>query len=92
MDAAEGVLCREKTTSLAAMFIIELKFTVDTLKLWFDKTIKQMFVELQHGKKLILENGTQLLMKLYVEFAIFCLTHTLKGGGLITSFSQNTYF
>ena len=92
MDAAEGVLCREKTTSLAAMFNIELKFTVNTLKLWFDKTIKQMFVELEHGKKLILENGTQLLMKRYAQFAIFRLTHMLKRGGLITSFSHNTYF
>ena len=51
MDAAEGVLSREKTTSLAEMFNIELKFTVNTLKLWFDKTIKQRFVELSYHKK-----------------------------------------
>ena len=39
-DAASAVAFREKSTSLAEMFCSELKFTIDTLKLWFNKIIK----------------------------------------------------
>ena len=44
-DAARAVARREKSTSLAEMFSIKLKFTVDTLKVWFEKIIKQRFVD-----------------------------------------------
>ena len=34
-DAASAVLAREKLTSLAKLFSVELKFIIDTLKAWF---------------------------------------------------------
>ena len=34
------------------MFSIELKFIIDTLKLWFEKIIKQRFVDLECQKKI----------------------------------------
>ena len=39
-DAAFAVLNREKNTALAEMFSIELKFTTDWLKFWFNKNKK----------------------------------------------------
>ena len=39
-DAASAVDFREKWKSLAEMFSLELKFTIDTLKAWFNKIIK----------------------------------------------------
>ena len=38
--AAFAVLNREKNTALAEMFSIELKFTTDYLKFWFNKNKK----------------------------------------------------
>ena len=39
-DAASAVLSREKRSSLAELFSIELKFTQDTLKAWFNRIIE----------------------------------------------------
>ena len=50
-DAATAVAFREKCTSLAEMLCIELKFTIDSLKLWFKKIIKPRFAELEYTKK-----------------------------------------
>ena len=50
-DAASAVALREKCTSLAEMFSVELKFTVDTLKSWFNKIIKPKFFEIDYDKK-----------------------------------------
>ena len=50
-DAASAVSSREKCPSLAEMFSIELKFTIDTLKDWFSKLIKSKFFELDYEKK-----------------------------------------
>lgn len=47
-DAASGVLIKEKSCSFAEMFCIELKFTIDTLKLWFNKAIKPRFFEIEY--------------------------------------------
>ena len=44
-DAAFSVQNRERNTALAEMFSIELKFTVDCLKFWFNK--KHKVIELQ---------------------------------------------
>ena len=38
--SAKRCPCREKSTSLAELFSIELKFTIDTLNNWFSNTIK----------------------------------------------------
>ena len=49
------MLNREKDTALAEMFSVELKFTVDTLKNWFNKTHKFNNLELK------LEDKTEFL-------------------------------
>ena len=46
-DAAFSVLHREKNTALAKMFSVELKFTVDCLKFWFNKSHKINNLELE---------------------------------------------
>ena len=50
-DEASAVASREKCTSLAGMFSIELTFTIDTLKDWFSVLIKPNFLELDYVKK-----------------------------------------
>ena len=50
-DAASAVAFREKSTSVAEMFCLELKFAIDTLKLWFNKIIKPRFFEVDYGQK-----------------------------------------
>lgn len=50
-DATSAVLSREKCTSLAELFSIELKFTIDTLKDWFGRIMKPKFFELDSFKK-----------------------------------------
>ena len=50
-DAASAVAFKEKCTPLAEMFFIELKFTIDALKLWFNKIIKPRLFELECSQK-----------------------------------------
>ena len=50
-DAASAVAFKEKCTSLAEMFCIELKFTIDSLKLWFNKITKPRSYELEYIQK-----------------------------------------
>ena len=50
-DAASVVLAQEKSTSVAELFSVELKFTIDTLKAWFGKIIKPKFFEIDYAKK-----------------------------------------
>ena len=50
-DAATAVLAREKSTWLAELFSVELKFTTDTLNNWFSNTIKTKFLKLDDIKK-----------------------------------------
>ena len=49
-DGTSAVLAREKSTSLAEIFSVELKFTVDTLNEWFSRIIKTKFFELDDIK------------------------------------------
>lgn len=51
--AASAVLVREKSTSLAGLFSVELKFTIDTLSDWFFNIIMPKFLELNDIKKFI---------------------------------------
>ena len=44
-DAAFAVQNREKNTALSEMFSVELKFTVDCLKSWFDRYHKVLEVK-----------------------------------------------
>ena len=55
-DAASAVLACKKSTSLAELFSVELKFTVDTLDEWFSRIIKPKFFELDDIKKQIFFN------------------------------------
>ena len=41
----------EKSTSLAELYSVELKFTTDTLNAWFRKIIKPKVSEIDYGKK-----------------------------------------
>ena len=52
-DVASAVLAQEKATSLAELFSVELKFTVDTLNEWFSIIIKPKFFEINSIKKQI---------------------------------------
>ena len=49
--ATSAVLAREKSTSLAEVFSVELKFIVDTSNDWFSRIIKSKFFELDDIKK-----------------------------------------
>ena len=51
-DAASAVLSREKSTSLAELFSNKLKFTIDTLKYWFNRIIKLKFFEVDSFMKI----------------------------------------
>ena len=50
-DAASAVLAREKFSSLAELFPVELKFTIGTLNGWFSRIIKPKLFELGDIKK-----------------------------------------
>ena len=81
-DAASAVAFREKCTSLAEMFSVELKFTVDTLKAWFNKRIKPKFFEIDYNKKDSWKKKIQL--QIFVAYVTYHLTPMLKKDGLIT--------
>ena len=44
-DTASAALAREKSTSLAELFSVELRFTIDTLSDWFSNIIKSKLLE-----------------------------------------------
>ena len=50
-STATAVLAREKSTSLAELFSVELKFAIDNLNNWFSSTIKPKFLELHDNRK-----------------------------------------
>lgn len=55
-DASSPELSREKCSSLAELFCIELKFTIYTLKDWFNRIIKPKIFVLDCIKK---QNGEE---------------------------------
>ena len=54
--AALSVKQKEKNTALAEMFSVELKFTVDCLKAWFEKNYKILEIDIDQKLKFIQEN------------------------------------
>ena len=50
-DAASAVLAHEKSTSLAELFSVELKFAINTLKYWSLRIIKPKFFEIDSARK-----------------------------------------
>ena len=59
--AASAFLACEKSTSLAQLFSVELKFTVDSLNDWFTNVIKLKFLELSDVKKQIFIKGNKII-------------------------------
>ena len=47
------MLGREKSTYLAGLFSVELKFTIETLNAWFSNTIKSKSLDINNVKKQI---------------------------------------
>ena len=58
--AAATVLNREKSTSLAELFAIELKFTTDTLIKWFNDIFKPEFREVSEIQKQLFTKGNSI--------------------------------
>ena len=58
-DAADAVLARDKSTSLAELFSVELKFAIDTFNEWFSSIIKSKFLGLDWIKNKSIEKRTQ---------------------------------
>ena len=54
--AALTVKQKEKNTALTEMFSVELKFTVDCLKAWFEKNYKILEIGIYRKHKFIREN------------------------------------
>ena len=50
-DAFRSVFECERSTSMAELFSVELKFSIDLLKKWFENRIKPNFLELDYIKK-----------------------------------------
>ena len=76
--AALSVKQKEKNTALAEMFSIELKFTVDCLKAWFQKNHKILEVDIDQKLEFIRKNPIKML---FAVFVIFQLTIELKMDG-----------
>ena len=72
-NAASAVLVREKSTFLAELFSVELKFTVNTLNDWFSNTIKLNFFELNDIRnKFSLAKIQSLAQKQFLQYVGFC--------------------
>ena len=77
---AFGVKNREKMTSLAEMFSIELKFTIDTLKQWFDKRKRTEFLERDDEVKHYFKIQNPITDKTLCSICDFPLEPKAKGG------------
>ena len=44
-DAATNVFINQKSTSLSELFSIDLKFTIETLTIWFNNSFKSKFLD-----------------------------------------------
>ena len=65
-DVALSVIKRENKIVLAEMFSVELKFTADCLKFWFNKNKKVLEVSSEQKKTLLI-----ILLKIIAAFVIF---------------------
>ena len=71
-----AVLAREKSTSLAELFSVELKFTIDALDAWFSDTIKSKFLNLNDVKKQIFTKENPIVsLKTVALFMGSCLMY-----------------
>ena len=80
-DAATVVLAREKSTSLAELFSVELKFTIDTLNDWFSNTIKSKFLALDDIKQQVfIKENSIVPSKIIFSFCGFLPDVHAEGG------------
>ena len=86
-DAALTVFNKSRETALAEMFNIELKFTCDCLKIWFEKNIK--LDELDEETNM---STDKTMFQIFAVFVIFLYIVTLQMVGLIMCAKQNIYF
>ena len=78
---------KKDSSELAEMFSIELKFTIDCLKFWYNRNLKQ--TEPNENLK---DEFIQNTPKKHVAFAIFRLKVKQRMVGLIMSARLNIYF
>ena len=78
-SAAKLVCFKENKTALAEMFNIELKFTVDCVKNWFNKNMKVLELEDDQKREFIKENNN---LNLNCSICDFPLKPHVKNGGL----------
>ena len=89
-DAAFSVQNRENNTALAEMFSIELKFTIDCLKFWFQKNHK--ILELEIDFKTEFKQNNPLAKKTLCRLVIFLWILEPKMDGQIMFLKLNVYF
>ena len=89
-DATFSVQNREKNTTLAEMFSIELKFPIDCLKFWFQKNHK--ILELEIDFKTEFKQNNPLAKKTLCRLVIFLWILEPKMDGQIMFLKLNVYF
>ena len=89
-DAAFSVQNREKNTALAEMFSIELKFTVDCLRFWFNK--KHKFIELELDNQADFKQKNLITTETFAVFVIFLSNLEQKMVGANMCLRQNICF
>ena len=80
-SGALSVLWKEKTTSLSEFFVLELKFTIDTLVKWLNSTFKQKFLELSDlGKRTFTEENPIDFLRTIRSICGFMLSFSAREG------------
>ena len=79
-DVASAVLSRQKSTSLAERFSIELKFTIDALREWFNRIMKPEFFELDCFEKKALRKKNPMTKEITCVICDFPLSAEAENG------------
>ena len=86
-NATLAVKKKKDNSAFAEVFSIELKFTVDCLKFWFQRNMKQIELDEYVGDEFIRNN-----LRRHTAFVIFQLKVGQRMDGLIMSVKQNICF
>ena len=79
-DVASAVLSRQKSTSLAERFSIELKFTIDALREWFNRIMKPELFELDCFEKKALRKKNPMTKEITCVICDFSLSAEAENG------------
>ena len=79
-DATFAVLACKNSTSFAELFLVELKFTVDTLNDWFASTIKPKYLEPNDIKNQIFTKENPIISAKTICFMCRFLLDVKEGG------------